>query len=60
MDRLEPIVQWSLHGASKLRSLGWDEKVIRETKQDSMEPFPELLDFFNRWLAHMKKEGYID
>ena len=60
MDKLEPIVHWSLHGTKKLKSLGWTEQVIRDVKQKYVEPFPELLKFFNDWLAHMKEEGYIE
>ena len=59
MDKLEPIVQWSLHGTGKLTSLGWTEQVIRDLKEKHMEPFPELLKFFNDWLEHMKEEGYV-
>ncbi len=60
MDKLEPIVQWSLHGTDKLKSLGWNEQVIRDTKQKYLEPFPELLIFFNKWIEHMKKQGFIE
>ncbi len=60
IDKLEPIVHWSVYATDKLKPLGWTEKVIRDTKQRYMEPFPELLDFFNRWLAHMRAEGHIE
>lgn len=60
MDKMEPIIQWSLHGTEKLTSLGWNEQVIRDLKQKYMEPFPEILKFFNDWIDHMKAEGHIE
>ncbi|MFH1063781.1 MAG: HD domain-containing protein [Candidatus Woesearchaeota archaeon] len=60
MDKMEPIIHWSVYSTKKLKSLGWNEEVIRKTKEKYMEPFPELLKFFNDWIEHMKEEGYIE
>lgn len=60
MDKIEPIVHWSVYATEKLKPLGWTEQVIRDTKEKYMEPFPELLKFFNDWIDHMKEEGHIE
>ncbi len=59
MDKIEPMIHWSIYSGEKLKAMGWTEDNVRQIHGKCVEPFPELTDFFEGWLAYMKEEGYI-
>lgn len=58
IDHLEPMVHWQWK-AKEWKSFGFTEEKIRATKTKIMEPFPELLEFFDETLEKLKREGYF-
>jgi putative hydrolase of HD superfamily len=58
IDRLEPMVH-QLDYKSSWKYYGYTEKVLREKKRRYMEPFPELLEFYDRFIQHLKDNEYI-
>jgi len=58
IDHLEPFIHvFRYH--KDLRSMGFTEKIIREKKQKFIEPFPELLKTFNKYIEYLKENNYI-
>ena len=58
IDMLEPIVHWALH-TKDWTKWGFTEQNLRDKKERYMEPFPELLEFFNNTIKVLKEKKYI-
>ncbi len=52
MDKLEPLAQW-LDVPDELREQGYTKEFMREKKMPYLEPFPVLVDEFERVLADL-------
>lgn len=59
IDALEPMIHWLDHKPA-WRETGFTEKFLREKKEADLHDFPELLEFFNKLIDHIKKNDYID
>lgn len=58
IDHLEPFIHVFRHHKN-LKSMGFTEEIIREKKQKFVEPFPVLLDTFNKYIEYLKENNYI-
>ncbi|UCB46734.1 MAG: HD domain-containing protein [Spirochaetota bacterium] len=58
IDRLEPMVH-QLDYKSSWKYYGYTEKVLSEKKRKYMEPFPELLEFYDKFIKYLKDNNYI-
>jgi putative hydrolase of HD superfamily len=58
IDRLEPMIH-QLDYKPSWKYYGYTEKVLREKKRRYMEPFPELLEFYDRFIQYLKDNNYI-
>ncbi len=59
MDKLEPMVHWSLYHPGKLILHGWNEQLVIDKKLPAFKPFPELVIFLEEWLEYMKEKNYL-
>jgi putative hydrolase of HD superfamily len=59
IDKIEPLVHWALYHPEKLKERGWTESVVLEKKLRFIEPFPELLSFFDSLVKDMKQKNYL-
>lgn len=58
IDKIEPIVHW-LEKKDQWIKYGFSEKILRDKKQQYIEPFPELMKFFDKLIELLKKNGSI-
>jgi 5'-deoxynucleotidase YfbR-like HD superfamily hydrolase len=58
IDQLEPIVHWALY-TDDWTKWGFTEQNVREKKVKYLEPFPELLEFFNETMKVLKEQKKI-
>lgn len=58
MDKLEPMIHWALY-SDDWTKWGFNEENLISTKVKYLEPFPELLDFFNEMMEELKEKGYF-
>ncbi len=58
IDKMEPMIHL-IDYKEEWRKFGINEKVLREKKQKYIEPFPELLKFFNQVILYLKENNYF-
>ncbi len=58
MDKLEPMIHWALY-AEDWTKWGFNEGNLVSTKVKYLEPFPELLKFFEEMMEELKEKKYF-
>ena len=58
IDKLDPFVHL-LDYKEEWHRIGLTENIVREKKQRYMEPFPEILAFFEELIVYCRKHGYF-
>jgi putative hydrolase of HD superfamily len=56
MDKLEPMVHWAVY-MDDWTKWGFTEENLKAAKTKYLEPFPELLEFFNDMMQELKEKG---
>jgi putative hydrolases of HD superfamily len=59
VDKIEPSI-YIIKNKPLWKQLGITEKQVRDKKEPTMKPFPELHAFFNEVIEWLKKEGYFN
>ena len=59
VDKLEPMVN-QLGYRGEWRKYGYTAKVLGEKKRPFMEPFPELLELYEGFVAYLRENDYVD
>ena len=59
IDKIEPMIHCA-RLKKDWKSLGWSEAWLRSYKDKYIKPFPEIMEFWNQLIEHIKKMGYID
>lgn len=58
MDKLEPMIHWALY-TDDWTKWGFNEENLISKKRKYVDPFPELLEFFDGMMEELKEKKYF-